>query len=383
MTDRAELEHARGEPHVAEPLHRPLLSLACVAGVLAMLVLGFLALPRGDAPLPAIARYAIEISIPQWKITEPVNEIVYGTRGFDTFGETFLLLAAVVSVATLARHRERRSGYVGEEKAAEQEQRQSDPDRSGQPGGTSEGGRGGSAAGRDGGVPESRDEQQARLAEAEEAGEDTAQHADRESGGRASMPGSRRTRFAADTNPLGSTAPEHSEAMTVVVRVAARAAAVILAVTAWYLFARGFSPGGGFPAGAAICGVALLLYASLGYRAVSAVVKPAVLEPIELAGALIVVGIAVTGLFRDGSVMANWLPLAPVQTIASGGLLQAFSATEFLQVGTGLTVAIFAMLAMKHDWPPDKSEDEKQQEGDGKSGDRASGDPKPGRERSA
>ena len=51
-------------------------------------------------PCPAIARYALEIALPQWHITEPVNEVVYGTRGFDTFGETFLLLAAVVSGAS-------------------------------------------------------------------------------------------------------------------------------------------------------------------------------------------------------------------------------------------------------------------------------------------
>ena len=49
-------------------------------------------------PLPAVARYAMDVALPRWGLTEPVNEVVYGTRGFDTFGETFLLLAAVVSV---------------------------------------------------------------------------------------------------------------------------------------------------------------------------------------------------------------------------------------------------------------------------------------------
>src|SRR5690606_25933860 len=77
--------------------------------------------------------------------------------------------------------------------------------------------------------------------------------------------------------------------------------------------------------------------------------------------------------FTHGAVMANWLPLAPLQTIASGGLLQAFSSTEFLEVATGLMVAIFGLLAMKHDWTPDKPEEE-EDTGDGDSGDEQSGD---------
>src|SRR5690348_18282456 len=84
-------------------------------------------MPREHAPLPLIARYALEIAIPRWKLTEPVNEIVYGTRGFDTFGETFLLLAAVVSVIVITRPREPRRGYFGEESAGAREQAETDP----------------------------------------------------------------------------------------------------------------------------------------------------------------------------------------------------------------------------------------------------------------
>jgi multicomponent Na+:H+ antiporter subunit B len=378
MADGEALERARAGSPVVEPVHRPRLARTCTLAVLAVLVFGFLALPREGAPLPSIARYALEIALPQWHITEPVNEIVYGTRGFDTFGETFLLLAAVVSVSTLARHRERRAEFVGEEEAGEQEQRESDPDRSAgsAPSGTGDGSgnRAGGGDG-DGGVPESREEDEARRAEEEEAGEDTAGE-----DGSSGMRGSIRERYSSDTNPLGSRAPEHSEAMTVVVRVAARGAAIVLAVTAIYLTAHGFAPGGGFPGGAALAGVALLLYAALGYRAVRTVVRPDVLEPVEMVGACVVVGLAVGGFFRNGSVMANWLPLAPVRTIASGGLVQAFSATELLEVGTGLTIAIFAMLAMKHDWTPDKPEDEEQSPG-GSSGDGAGGDATSGAER--
>ncbi|RFU37215.1 sodium:proton antiporter, partial [Actinomadura logoneensis] len=97
------------------------------AGFLALLAAGLLAAPREHAPLPAMARHALDVALPEWKLTEPVNEVVYGTRGFDTFGETFLLLAAVISVIVLTRPREPRTGTMGEETAGRREQAEDDP----------------------------------------------------------------------------------------------------------------------------------------------------------------------------------------------------------------------------------------------------------------
>ena len=74
------------------------LAFVLVAALAVGLGVALVGLPREHAPLPAIARRALTVALPRWHITEPVNEVVYGTRGFDTFGETFLLLAAVVSV---------------------------------------------------------------------------------------------------------------------------------------------------------------------------------------------------------------------------------------------------------------------------------------------
>src|SRR5436853_7310301 len=93
-------------------------------------------LPRDGAPLPGVARYALQIALPKWHTTEPVNEIVYGTRGFDTFGETFVLIASVMAVVTLARPREPRGEYVGEAAAGMREQAEDDPggDEKGQQG---------------------------------------------------------------------------------------------------------------------------------------------------------------------------------------------------------------------------------------------------------
>lgn len=284
-----------------------------------VLALAFVHLPRGSNPLPAIARFAMEVALPKWKTTEPVNEVVYGTRGFDTFGETFLLLAAVVCVSVLTRRREPRQGFFGEHRAGEREQAEDDP-----------AGGGGDT--------------EARRAELAESG-----------GGEPDDPSESIDGLPTpDWQPLGSYAPERAQAMTVIVRVAARLAGPVLAVAGFYTMIWGYSPGGGFPAGAVLAGVVLLVYAAFGYRKVAPVVRPAVLEPVELAGALVIIGCEAFGLFLRGSFSANWLPLTPLETIRSGGILQVFSGAELVEVATGLVLVIFCILGMAHDWTPDE-----------------------------
>jgi multicomponent Na+:H+ antiporter subunit B len=293
-----------------EALHRPWLAAGLAGGVAALLAVAFFRVHRDDAPLPAVAHRALDLALPAWKTTEPVNEIVYGTRAFDTFGETFLLFAAVVAVTVLARGREPRHEYVGEASAAQDEQARVDPKRP--PGSV-----------------------RARAAEqAEESDASPVRPADRAR--------------------LGTPGPEVAVEMTVVVRIAARVAVVVLAVAGVYLAAWGYSPGGGFPAGAVLSGVAVLLYAALGYGAVRRVVRPALMEALEVAGAMAIVLIELLGLVLKGSFTANWVPLAPVGTIRSGGVLQLFSGAELVEVGTGLTIAIFALLGMRHDWSPEQ-----------------------------
>lgn len=316
MSDEA-VRQAQGEPHAVEgDWHRPWLALGIVAGVGAMLGVGLLGLPTESAHLPAIAEHAMQIALPTWGSTEAVNEIVYGSRGWDTFGETFLLLAAVITVSTLARSREPRSEYVGEASAGAREQAQFDP----------------SGPGAD------QEEQQARSAEDREEHDEPALD-------------------DPDDLPLGLPAPERAVAMTVIVRVAARIAAVPLAVTAVYLAAWGYTPGGGFPAGAALVGVVILLYTALGHRMVARVIRPTVLEPIEIAGAVAITAIGIIGLVSKGSMFANWVLLAQPQTIRAGGTTQLYSGSELVEVATGLTIAIFALLGMEHDWTPDSDRD--------------------------
>lgn len=305
---------------MAEPLgdhahhddwHRPRWTFPVVAAVAGVLLVGLTGLPRDSAALSWAAQHAMRIALPRWGTTEVVSEIVYGSRGWDTFGETFLLLAAVVAVGLLCRGREPRAEYVGEASAGRKEQAGADPVEG-----------------------ENSEEATARSAEEREEEDEPAPD-------------------DADDDPLGARAPERAAAMTVVVRVAARIAAPVLAIAAVYLCAWGYTPGGGFPAGAALTGVAILLYAALGHRAVGGLVRPAVLEPVELLGALAIVAVGVVGVVQRGAAFANWLPLAEQQTIRAGGTLQAFSVAEMVEVGTGLTIAVFALLGMRHEWSPD------------------------------
>ena len=319
-TDPAAVEHARQEPRTADDdLHRPIVGLALAGATVAVLVLGILDLPRAAAALPDIARHAMEIALPKWGQNEVVSEVVYGSRGWDTFGETFLLLAAVVSVVTLTRSPETRTEYVGESMAGREEQAEVDP----------KGGGGDS------------DEQESRQAEEQEEEEDK--------GGDVAP--------NADDIPLGTRAPERAAGMSVVVRVGARIAAVPLLVAGFYLCLWGYTPGGGFPAGAVIMGVALVMYTAFGHQAVGRAVRPSVVEPIEMFGAMAIIAIGLFGLLFKDSMFANFLTLAVPGTIRAGGTNQLFSGSELIEVATGLTIATFSLLGMKHDWAPDEDDD--------------------------
>lgn len=300
-----------------EPDHRRALGLVLAASVFVVLAYAVLGEPKGHQLLPSLARYALLVSIPDWHTTEPVNEIVYGTRGFDTLGETFLLLAAVVGISVITRSKEPRRGFIGEERAGREEQAETDPHPSPDAG-----------------------EVAAHRAEVQE-----------DDGDGPATP---------DDEPLGSPAPEQAESMTVIVRAAARAASPVLLMVGIYLVAWGFSPGGGFPAGAVVLGVVLLVYVAYGHQKVAKVVRPGLLEPLEMAGALAILAIEALGLVLKGSFAANWLPLGAMETIQSGGILQAFSGSELVEVATGLILAVFGLLGMGHEWSPDEGAEDEQ-----------------------
>jgi multicomponent Na+:H+ antiporter subunit B len=329
MSNPAAVAHAAHEPRAGDDdLHRPVIGFALAGAVLAALIVGVVDLPRAASALPDIARQAMEIALPKWGQNEVVSEIVYGSRGWDTFGETFLLLAAVVSVVTLTRSPEARTSYVGESMAGRQEQADVDPS----------------------GGSEDSDQRESRQAEEQEEQEEDEGVAPN-----------------ADDVPLGTRAPERAAGMSVVVRVGARIAAVPLVVAGFYLCLWGYTPGGGFPAGVVIMGVALVMYTAYGHQAVGRAVRPSVVEPIEMFGALAIIAVGLFGLLFKDSMFANFLTLAVPGTVRAGGTNQLFSGSELIEVATGLTIATFSLLGMKHDWAPDEDGDESDESGTGSS----------------
>ncbi len=306
----------------ATPPRRRVVAAVLVGGTAACLAVAFLDLPREGADLPAIARDAMVQSFPEWHHTEVVSTLVYGTRGFDTFGETFLLLAAVVGVIVVCRGRERRRVFVQEERLGRREQaeaRRTEGDRSSGP-------------------------HQAQAEHAEEVERGQAGEAEGERG-------------------IGARGPVSEPAMTVVVRTGARTVLPLLAVAGFFLLFSPWAPGGGFPAGAVLTGVVLLTYAAFGYRAVRAVVRPALLETVEMTGAAAIVALGVLGLVIEGSFFANWLPLGTPETIHAGGILQVFSASEVVEVGTGLLIVVFSLLAMQREWTQQDEGDHQEEPG--------------------
>ena len=293
----------------APPPRRQVTAAVLVAGLAACLAVAFLDLPGEGADLPGIARDAMTQAFPEWHHTEVVSTIIYGTRGFDTFGETFLLLAAVVGVIVVCRGRERRRVFLQEERLGRREQAEA------------LGTRGGRSAG----------PQHAQAEHAEDVEQGKAGEGEGERG-------------------IGARGPVSEPAMTLVVRTGARTVLPLLAVAGGFLLFSPWAPGGGFPAGAVLSGVVLMTYAVFGYQAVRPVVRPALLEDVELAGAAAIVALGVLGLVLEGSFLGNWLPLGTPETIHAGGILQVFSASELVEVGAGLLIVVFSLLAMEREW---------------------------------
>ena len=234
-----------------------------------------------------------EVALPRWGITEPVNEVVYGTRGFDTFGETFLFwLQFSASSADQAPRAAAEASSARSRRRAASKLKTTPP----------------------------------RGVAAERPGRPRGQR------------GPHRPRHGPPTpdfEPLGTPAPESRQGMSVVVRIAARVVSPVLAVVGVYLVAWGYSPGGGFPAGAVVAGVILLAYASFRIPPDRPRRPASLFETLELLGALAI--IACEPRARSQRILLGQLAAARrPQTIPSGGILQLFSGSELIEVGTGL-----------------------------------------------
>ena len=228
--------------------------------------------PRGSPALPASPgrrwRSRCRGGAPPSRSTSRLRH-----PGFDTFGETFLLLAAVISVMALARAA--RAGASASTSARSVAGRR-------------EQARGRPAAGAD---PSRRGHAQAERNEQPEA---LGRHA--VAGGSTADP---------DDEPLGRPRARAGRGDDASSSGRGPRRRAVLAVGGIYLAAWGYSPGGGFPAGAVLLGVhPALRRARLRAGAAGSVRSGSVLEPLELAGAAAIIAIEAARPGPQGVVLA-------------------------------------------------------------------------------
>ena len=110
-------------------------------------------------------------------------------------------------------------------------------------------------------------------------------------------------------------------------------------------------------------GVALLLYAGFGRGGSPRCSGRRCWRPSRWPARRLIIGTEALGLMpagaRFGATGCRW---RQPQTIRSGGIAQLFSGGELIEVGTGLTIAVFALLGMSHDWTPDEARTEAEPE---------------------
>ena len=74
-----------------------------LAGLLALLVWGFAGLPDFGDFHGAYGQLLNRVAVPERSTTDVVTAVNFDYRGFDTFGEEFILFAAVIGVASILR----------------------------------------------------------------------------------------------------------------------------------------------------------------------------------------------------------------------------------------------------------------------------------------
>ena len=105
-------------PNEKPPVHRPLVPLLVVMITGAALVYATLDMPAfGDPDAPAhqhVAPHYLERSVAETTVPNVVTAVVASYRGYDTLGETTVILTAGVGVMLLLARRRRDPRAVGE-----------------------------------------------------------------------------------------------------------------------------------------------------------------------------------------------------------------------------------------------------------------------------
>lgn len=117
------------------------------------------------------------------------------------------------------------------------------------------------------------------------------------------------------------------------------------AVFAIYIAIHGaLTPGGGFQAGAIAASVFTLLYLGLDYGTTERFLPREAADVSEAFGAAGFVLVGVAGAVASGVYLANVLPLGTTGGLASGGTIPIINGCVFVEVGSGLIVAMHLFL---------------------------------------
>jgi multicomponent Na+:H+ antiporter subunit B len=104
------------------------------------------------------------------------------------------------------------------------------------------------------------------------------------------------------------------------------------------------TPGGGFQGGVILAGALLLVYAAGQVVALERVRPVALVEVAEATGALAFALVALGGIVFSGALLANFLGLAPMGSLLSGGTIPVLSAATGVEVTGALTLILTEFL---------------------------------------
>jgi len=104
------------------------------------------------------------------------------------------------------------------------------------------------------------------------------------------------------------------------------------------------TPGGGFQGGVILAGALLLVYAAGQVVALERVRPVSLVEVAEATGALAFALVALGGIVFSGALLANFLGLAPMGSLLSGGTIPVLSAATGVEVTGAITLILTEFL---------------------------------------
>ncbi len=148
----------------------------------------------------------------------------------------------------------------------------------------------------------------------------------------------------APSRPAGD-ADERRGQVSGALRVAGALLVGPVLVLGGYVVTHGhLTPGGGFQGGVILAAALLLVYAAGQLVAVERVRPTSLVEVAEAVGALAFALVALGGIVFAGALLANFLGLAPMGSLLSGGTIPVLSVATGVEVTAALTLIVTEFL---------------------------------------